>query len=98
MHGFGVEDFASIAEFVQRDQKGPRGCLILDHGMEPMTGLEFLESCEGRKLGIPVILITGQADTIIERRAHDVGVAAFMEKPLPLKMLVDHLRTLTAQP
>jgi FixJ family two-component response regulator len=97
-HGFRVEDFASIAEFVRGYRKLPRCCLILDHGMQPVTGLDFLESGEGRKLGIPVILITGQADTTIEQRAQNAGVAAFLEKPLPLKTLIDHIRNLTAQP
>ena len=64
--------------------------------MQPTTGLDFLESGAGRDLGIPVILITGQANRSIEQRARDVGVAAFLEKPLPLKKLVEHILNLMA--
>lgn len=97
VHGFGVEGFASIPEFVRRYRELPCCCLILDHGMHPMTGLDFLESGEGRRLSIPVILITGQADSIIERRANNAGVAAFLEKPLDALALINHVKNLTAQ-
>ncbi len=94
--GFQVEGFASIAEFVQGHRKVPKSCLILDHFMQPTTGLDFLESDEGKNLRLPVILISGDVDTTIEQRARDAGVAAFLEKPLPLKKLLQHIRHLTA--
>ena len=94
--GFRVEVFGSVPEFVNGHGKLGKCCLILDHEMQPTTGLDFLESGAGRDLGIPVILITGQANRSIEQRARDVGVAAFLEKPLPLKSLVEHIRNLMA--
>ena len=42
-HGFDVEDFGSVSEFVRGYQKLPCACLILDHCMHPITGLDFLE-------------------------------------------------------
>ena len=94
--GFRVEVFGSVPEFVNGHGKLGKCCLILDQEMQPTTGLDFLESGAGRDLGIPVILITGQANRSIEQRARDVGVAAFLEKPLPLKKLVEHILNLMA--
>ena len=43
LYGFRVEAFGLITEFMQEYRKLPRCCLILDHGMRPVTGLDFLK-------------------------------------------------------
>jgi two-component system, LuxR family, response regulator FixJ len=90
MHGLDVEDFGSTAEFVRGYAKPAQGCLILDQHLPQRSGLDFLASAEGRELGIPVILITGQGDENIKRRAAQAG-AAYLEKPLRRKNLIDML-------
>lgn len=90
MHGLNVEDFGSTAEFVRGYEKRAHGCLILDQHLPQCSGLDFLASVEGRELGIPVILITGQGDENIKRRAAQAG-AAYLEKPLRRKNLIDML-------
>jgi len=90
MHGLDVEDFGSTAEFMRGYAKPAHGCLILDQHLLQRSGLDFLASADGRKLGIPVILITGQGDENIKRRAEQAG-AAYLEKPLRRKNLIDTL-------
>ena len=90
MHGLDVEDFGSAAEFVRGYAKPAQGCLILDQHLPQRSGLDFLASAEGRDLGIPVILITGHGDENIKRRAAQAG-AAYLEKPLRRKNLIDML-------
>jgi FixJ family two-component response regulator len=90
MHGLDVEDFGSTAEFVRGYAKPAQGCLILDQHLHQRSVLDFLASAEGRDLGIPVILITGQGDENIKRRAAQAG-AAYLEKPLRRKNLIDML-------
>jgi two-component system response regulator FixJ len=75
VHGFEVEDFASTVEFAKNYRKPPRGCLIIDQHLPVTTGLDFLRSAAARELDIPVILITGRGDPIIEQRGYDAGVA-----------------------
>jgi two-component system CheB/CheR fusion protein len=81
-HGLDVDDFGSTSECDSQYRKPEQGCLILDHHLPRTTGLDFLTSAEGRELGIPVILITGQADPTIERRARAAGVAEYLHKPV----------------
>jgi FixJ family two-component response regulator len=88
IHGLDVEDFGSTAEFVRHYEKPSCGCLILDHHLPRRTGLDFLDSSEGRELGIPVILITGQGDPSIERRAREAG-AAYLQKPIGQRKLIE---------
>jgi two-component system response regulator FixJ len=90
MHGMDVEDFGSTAEFMRGYAKPAHGCLILDQHLHQRSGLDFLASAEGRDLDIPVILITGQGDENIKRRAEQAG-AAYLEKPLRRKNLIDTL-------
>ena len=90
MHGLDVEDFGSTAEFVRGYAKPANGCLILDQHLPQHSGLDFLTSAEGRELGIPVILITGQGDENIKRRAEQAG-AAYLEKPIRRENLIDTL-------
>lgn len=89
VHGFEVEDFASTGEFARSYRRPPRGCLILDQHLPLTTGLDFLKSAAGRKLDIPVILVTGQGDPSLEQRAREVGVAEYLQKPIGEKVLLD---------
>jgi FixJ family two-component response regulator len=81
-HGFDVSAFASVAEFEDAYRPNDKACLILDHHLPGVSGLEFLASPEGAALRIPVIVITGGADPSISARARALGVAAFLEKPV----------------
>jgi FixJ family two-component response regulator len=81
-HGFDVSAFASVAEFERAYAPDGKGCLILDHHLPGVSGLEYLASPEGAALRIPVIVITGGADPNVSARARSLGVAAFLEKPI----------------
>ena len=88
IYGLDVVDFESTADFVSCYEKPSHGCLILDQHLPRTTGLDFLASSEGRKLGIPVILITGQGDPTIGRRAHEAG-AEYLQKPIAQRKLIE---------
>ncbi|MDE2230374.1 MAG: response regulator [Alphaproteobacteria bacterium] len=95
-HGFDVTAFASVAEFERGCQPNSNACLILDHHLPGVSGLEFLASPEGTALHMPVIVITGGADPNISARARALGVAAFLEKPVaeaPLLAAIDNALT-----
>jgi two-component system response regulator FixJ len=96
LRGFAVEEFASIAAFLNRYRHPRRGCLILDHDLPVMTGINFLESAAGKNLSIPVIFITGDSDPHLERRALEAGAAAFLEKPIPVELLLSKVKAVTA--
>lgn len=81
-HGFNVTAFASVAEFDRAHRAGSNACLILDHHLPGVSGLEFLASRKDAARRLPVIVITGGADPTISARARALGVAAFLEKPV----------------
>ena len=91
LEGLKVESFGAIADFLTLYRKPECGCLIIDQHLPRTTGLEFLESAEGQRLGIPVILVTAAGDEALRQRAMRDGVAAYLDKPLQQYTL---LRTL----
>ncbi len=81
-YGIHVQAYDSVAAFRNGYRFGGGACLILDQHMPAVTGLEFLASAEGRKLLMPVILITAQSDKEIRAQAEEAGVFAFLAKPV----------------
>ena len=81
-YGMKVEDYASTAEFAQHYRPCACECLILDQHLPGITGLDFLSSPKGPTSGLPVILMTGRGDSALRDRAAQLGVSAYLEKPV----------------
>jgi two-component system, LuxR family, response regulator FixJ len=77
--GHSVETFASAAEFLAA---GPHGlaCLLLDHHMPRMTGLQLAEKLHADGSNIPILLITGSPSPALVARAAQLKIK-IMEKP-----------------
>jgi two-component system, LuxR family, response regulator FixJ len=78
--GYPTEGFASAAEFLQANTQH-FGCLILDHHMPQMTGLELVERLRADGADVPVMLITGSLSPAIVARAAELGIERVLEKP-----------------
>jgi two-component system, LuxR family, response regulator FixJ len=63
------------------DKGSGRSCLILDHHMPRMTGLELAEALRVADDKIPILLITGSPSPAIVARAAQLGVERVLEKP-----------------
>jgi two-component system CheB/CheR fusion protein len=75
------------------------GCLVIDHFMPGMTGLDLLKLLRSRGCRLPAILITTRADAHMQRRAGQLGVEHILEKPLSDSALIERTRqALATQP
>jgi len=81
-YGMHVEDYPSTDAFVRGHRPLPHQCLILDQHLPGTTGLDFLSSAQAVNINLPVILVTGRGDSVIRSRAEDLGVVAYLEKPI----------------
>jgi two-component system, LuxR family, response regulator FixJ len=78
--GYSVEVFSSAAEFLLANVKH-FCCLILDHHMPGMTGLELAERLRANGSAIPILLITGSSSPAIVVRAAELDICRVLEKP-----------------
>ena len=78
--GHVVETFASAAEFLEAEIRN-LACLILDHHMPHMTGLELAERLRADGSAIPILLVTGSPSPPIAARAAELGIDRVLAKP-----------------
>ena len=88
--GHTVETFASAAEFLLADVQR-FVCLILDHHMPHMTGLELVERLRADGSKIPILLVTGLPSPAIVARATKLGISQVLEKPPSEEDLIDFI-------
>jgi two-component system response regulator FixJ len=90
--GYRTEDFASARAFLDAYDAGRPGCLVADVRMPDMNGLELQEAVVERRLGVPVIIVTGHADVPMAVRAMKAGAIDFIEKPFADTAILDAVR------
>lgn len=78
--GHTVETFGSAEQFL-RSERQHLACLILDHHMPQITGLQLVEMLRARGAVPPVLLVTGSPSPAITARARELGVDRVLEKP-----------------
>lgn len=94
--GYLVEVFESGQAFLQAFDGSRAGCLILDHGMPGMTGLELQQELITLGHKIPIIFITGHGGVPESVQAIKNGAVDFLEKPFRQSILVERIDTALA--
>ena len=87
--GHDVRAFASAEEFLDAYDPECTGCLVLDSRMPGMSGQELQAELAARGVGLPIIVVTADADPETRRAAHRLNATAFFRKPVDGSALLD---------
>jgi len=81
-HGFRVRAFASGRDLLKGHADDPAHCIVLDHHMPEITGLEVLRALRDSGDSTPAILLTGVPDSALHAKARMLGAHTVLYKPL----------------
>ena len=90
--GYDVRSYNSGADFLADDRRRTTGCLIIDHHMPGMDGLDVVDRLQKEGARVPTILISGRLDTYTKELAASLGVASVLDKPFAANRLLDLIR------
>jgi FixJ family two-component response regulator len=88
--GYDVETYSSAQQLLDRlpDAQKP-GCILLDVQMPGLSGLELQSRLIERGSTLPIVFVTGYADTPTTVRAVKAGAEDFLAKPASSEKLID---------
>lgn len=90
--GYRVKICESAGAFLKVYEPNQPGCIILDVHMPESTGLDLQEYLVSKRIYIPVIFITGQADVPTVVRAVKQGAVDFLLKPFDFEALLQSIQ------
>jgi PAS domain S-box-containing protein len=88
--GYKVEPFSNAVQAYQEFQMHPDrfDIVITDMTMPYMTGTELAQKIIEIKPDTPIILCTGYSELVHREKAHAMGIAGYLEKPVTIKNLI----------
>ena len=94
--GFNVKQYEAAEDLLEEGLPG-NGCVLADLGLPGMTGQQLYRELRKRGSDVPVIMMSGHADSILIDAATEAGVEAFLVKPVAPKQLTALLRDVLAR-
>lgn len=76
-----------------RNAPGDFDLIITDMNMESMSGVQLAEGALSVRPDIPIIICTGFDEMLIQAKAKDLGVSAFIMKPFMMDDMDDLIRS-----
>ena len=90
--GYDVTSFHSAEAFLSADDAATNdACLLLDMQLPGMNGRELQKKLKRSGIQLPVIFVSGYADSALTSEAVEDGAIAVLEKPVNPHLLVEHV-------
>jgi len=92
--GHEVDTACNGKEALEKIQANPPECLVLDMLMPIMDGVQVLEQLETQGIKLPVIVLTADVQEWLKDRCQELGVKAFLNKPVKQNQLRQALKNI----
>ncbi len=90
--GFAVRTYDSAAAFLDALEAVRPGCVVTDVRMPGLSGLALQRELISRRIGLPVIVMTGHGDVKLSVEAMKAGAVDFIEKPFQDEVMLTAIR------
>lgn len=80
--GLASQSFGCAREFLAQAKDLGEGCLILDHRLPDINGLELQAELSRAGIGFPVIFHTAHGSESLRAKVLQAGAVGFLEKPV----------------
>jgi FixJ family two-component response regulator len=87
--GLDCETFASPEEFFVKPRREKNACIVADIGIPGLAGFDFQQELTGRKISLPVIVVSASDDAQVREHTRKMGAVAFFRKPVDDQALFD---------
>jgi FixJ family two-component response regulator len=95
--GFLSRTYSSAREFLAERRADEPGCVVVDLHMPDLGGLGLQAALAQSRYALPVLFLTGHADTASTVRAMRGGAEDFLEKTAPKELVLDAVRRALAR-
>ena len=89
VNGYGVEEFETGHALLTRGDFARLACIVMDVNLPGESGLQTLERLRNQAVTTPVFIVTARADDSVRRESKRLNAAAFFEKPVPARALLE---------
>jgi FixJ family two-component response regulator len=86
---FDVDAYGSVRAFLNSLKTSPPDCLVLDLQMPEMNGLELQRYLAAEGIRLPIVIITGHDEPVMEAQCIAAGASTFLRKPLDAKEVLE---------
>ncbi len=91
--GFGVQTYASGADFLCAVEQRLPQCVVLDLRMPHVGGFDVQRALRQANAQVPVVIVTGDDAPESRAEALALGAKAYLRKPVDDEMLIDAIQT-----
>jgi len=95
-HAFEPILFSSAQAFKNHPDIEKAACIILDINLPDGSGIELRENLKAAGVCVPVIYMTGNANSMVREAALASGCIAFLAKPFAAHELITPLKKVSA--
>ncbi|HET7911739.1 MAG TPA: response regulator [Pseudolabrys sp.] len=91
-HGMQVEEFRSPTDFLERNDFGRQGCVVIGSNRHTVDSLDLLNTLRKRGTRLPVVFIVGGGNALTRTTALAFGAAAYLDRPIEETTLIRTIR------